>query len=232
MPVTDRPAGRAFLAESRHLSAAVAAEADAAWARPSPCPPWTAGELLYHVRGAVGRLSHMLTEPEPPREAEQLVPALAYYRPDHRFSPATNADRVATAQRGAAARPAADLAGDFEWAWRDAWTLVQAAPPDRVVRTRHGDLMLLGEFLRTRVVELAAHGLDLAVALGRDPWLTEQAAAVIEDLMLAPGAAAVIAERLGWDRVTMVAALTARRTLTEAESELLQDCQVHWLALG
>lgn len=232
-PVPDSPAGRAFLAEAERLSSAVATETDAAFARPSPCPPWTAGELLCHVRGAVGRLSHMLTEPEPDRDhAEPLVDALGYYRPDHRFSPGTNADRVATAQRGAAHLAAARLAGDFEQARREAWALVEAAPPDRVVRTRHGDLMLLTEFLRTRVVELAAHGLDLAVALGRDPWLTAEGAAVVEDLVLPPGAATVIREHLRWDHITLIAALTRRRPLTSAEPELLQAHGIRWLALG
>jgi hypothetical protein len=127
---------------------------------------------------------------------------------------------------------AGELAADFARARREAWALVRAAPPGRVVRTRHGDLMLLTEFLRTRVVELAAHGLDLATALNRDPWLTAEAAAVIEDLVLPPGAAPVIRERLGWDRVTLIAALTRRRPLTAAESGLLAAHGVRWLALG
>jgi uncharacterized protein (TIGR03083 family) len=228
----DSPAGRAFQAEAERLSSAVSAQTAAAFARPSPCPPWTAGELLCHVTGAVGRLSHMLTEPEPV-PAGRLVSALGYYRPDHRFSPDTNADRIATAQRGASRLAAGDLAEDFTRARDEAWALVRAAPPGRLVRTRHGDLMMLTEFLRTRVVELAAHGLDLATALNRDPWLTAEAAAVIEDLVLPSGAAPVIRERLGWDRATLIAALTRRRRpLTPAEAGLLAARGVRWLALG
>jgi len=34
------------------------------------------------------------------------------------------------------------------------------------VLTRHGDVMLLTEFMRTRVLELAVHGLDLAAGVG------------------------------------------------------------------
>jgi hypothetical protein len=37
-----------------------------------------------------------------------------------------------------------------------------------VVLTRHGDRMLLTEFLRTRVLELAVHGLDLAAVDDRE----------------------------------------------------------------
>ena len=52
------------------------------------------------------------------------------------------------------------------------------------MRTRHGDLISLTEFLRTRVLELAVHRLDLAVALGREPWMTQPAAQVTEELLL------------------------------------------------
>ena len=58
------------------------------------------------------------------------------------------------------------------------------------MQTRHGDPMLLAEFLRTRVLELAVHGLDLAAALDREPWMTAPAAGVTEDLLLPSAAAA------------------------------------------
>ena len=57
----------ALRAEAEGLAAAVASEPPAAFARPSPCPPWTVGDLLYHVRAGVARLSHMLAEPNQPR---------------------------------------------------------------------------------------------------------------------------------------------------------------------
>ncbi|MFD0591208.1 hypothetical protein ACFQZ4_00275 [Catellatospora coxensis] len=53
----------------------------------------------------------------------------------------------------------------------------------RLVTTRHGDPMRLTDFQVTRVVELAVHGLDLADALGVAPWLTAQAAGVVEGLL-------------------------------------------------
>ena len=46
----------------------------------------------------------------------------------------------------------------------------------RIVQTRHGDAMLLTDFLTTRVVELAVHGLDVADVLEQQPWLTAPAA--------------------------------------------------------
>ena len=222
----------ALRAEAEGLAAAVASEPPAAFARPSPCPPWTVGDLLYHVRTGVARLSHMLAEPEPTADAEGLVTAAGYFSPDHRFSPATNADRVASAQHGAAGLPAEAMAADFERAWLEARAAVQAAPPDRVVRTRHGDLMLLTDFLRTRVVELAVHGLDLAIGLDRDPWLTPEAASVVADLVLPDGSATGLRQRLAWDHATLIAKVTGRQSLTPAESEVIQAEHIHWLALG
>ena len=144
--------------------------------------------------------------------------AAGYYRADRRFSAATNAGRVQSAQRGAAALAgAAARAGDFEVARRQAELALRDTPPGRVVRTRHGDRMLLTEFLRTRVLELAVHGLDLAAALGREPWVTAGAAEVSEDLLLPPAAAARLRAETGWDRVGLIARLTSRNPVTPSE---------------
>ena len=224
-----------FAAEARSLAAAMAAAPATAFAAPSPCPPWTVSELFAHVANAAGRVCGMLAGPEPEAGPgdEGLVSAVGYYRADRRFSAATNADRIATARRGAAGSGPDDLRAEFDRAWRSALADVAAAPPGRRVRTRHGDLMLLTEFMRTRVLELAVHGLDLAAGVGRDPWLTGAAAAVVEELIM-PGenGAAGLRQRLGWDRAGLVAKATGRSPLTAAERQAVQDAGVRWLALG
>jgi uncharacterized protein (TIGR03083 family) len=221
----------AFGAESERLSEVAAGADDAAFARPSPCPPWTVAELLYHVQMTMGRLSVMLAAPEP--AGNDLVPAPGYYRADQRFSAAANADRIQSAQRGAAALPgAAARARDFCQAREHACTLLQAAPPGRVVRTRHGDRMLLTEFMRTRVLELAVHGLDLAAGLDRQPWTTDLAAHVTEELLLPSSAAARLRTATGWDRVTLIAKLTGRAPATATETQLVQSLGIQRLALG
>jgi uncharacterized protein (TIGR03083 family) len=221
----------AFGAESWRLCEVVAGLGDAAFARPTPCDPWTVAELAWHVQMTMRRLPGMLAAPEP--SGPGLVPAAGYYRADQRFSAATNADRIQSAQRGAAAlASAADRARDFGAARQQAWTALRAAPPGRVVRTRHGDRMLLTEFLRTRVLELAVHGLDLAAALERPPWMTARAAAVTEDLLLPAAAAARLRADTGWDQVTLIAGLTGRRPVTAAEAQLIQSSGARRLALG
>ena len=221
----------AFGAEGRQLSRVLAGLDDAAFARPTACAPWTVAELAYHVRMTMGRLPGMLAAPEP--AGSDLVPAPGYYRADQRFSTATNEGRIESAQRGAAALagPAA-RARDVEVARRQAELALRDAPPGRVVTTRHGDRMLLREFLRTRVLELAVHGLDLAAALDREPWVTAQAAHVTEDLLLSPAAASRLRAETGWDRVGLIARLTGRRPVTPAETELIQSARIGRLALG
>jgi uncharacterized protein (TIGR03083 family) len=221
----------AFGAESQCLLEVVAGADDAAFARPSPCAPWTVAELVYHVRMTMGRLPGMLAARE--LADSGLVPAAAYYRADQRFSGTTNADRIQSAQRGAAALPgAAERARDFAEARQQAWALLQAEPPGRVVQTRHGDRMLLTEFLRTRILELAVHGLDLAAALERQPWMTTLAAHVTEELLLPSAAADRLRAQTGWDQVTLIAKLTGRRPVTPTETQLIQSLGIQWLALS
>lgn len=177
----------AFEAEAGALTHALADLPDAAWSRPTRCAPWDMRDLLAHIHVAVGRVPQMLAA-EPPAHAS--VSAADYYRPDARFSDATNAARVAAAQDEAAARPGPQVLAVFTESWQRVADLCRGEPPERVVRTRHGDPMLLTEFLITRVVELAVHGLDLADALGVPSWLTPQAAGVLQELLLGPGRAA------------------------------------------
>jgi uncharacterized protein (TIGR03083 family) len=236
--VTAEMITEAFGAESDRLCEVLAGLDDAAFARASGCPPWTVADLAYHVRMTIGRLPGMLDGPEPAglglvSAGLGLVSAAGYYRADQRFSDATNDDRIRSAQRGAAALPdAAARARDFAAARSDAWTLLGATPPGRVVRSRHGDRMLLSEFLRTRVFELAVHGLDLAAALDREPWMTPLAAEVTGELLLPAAAGARLRADAGWDQVTLIAKLTGRCPATSAERALIEALGGRRLALG
>ncbi|MFG2783474.1 maleylpyruvate isomerase N-terminal domain-containing protein [Streptomyces prunicolor] len=101
----------------------------------------------------------------------------------------------------------AALADDLNDTWQQVDRLCRAQPEGRVVRTRHGDPMLLAEFLLTRVVEVAVHGLDVADALSHEPWLTSQTADLVQDILLGPGTRIAIHERPSGHAGALVACL-------------------------
>ncbi|MEV4118462.1 maleylpyruvate isomerase N-terminal domain-containing protein [Micromonospora sp. NPDC049645] len=215
----------AFSAECAQLTGILAELVDSDLDRPTDCPPWTVRDLVAHVRTGAGRLTDMLAEPAPPR-AE--VDAAGYFGAA-KFTTQVDADRIAGGQRDALRVDRPAQATEFDRAWRATDTAVRAAPPDRVVRTRHGDAMRLTEFLRTRVVEVGVHGLDLAAALGRPPWLTPPAAVVIADLLTGgrPTPAG-----LGWDRLTLIRKTTGRAALTAPERATIDAAGFRWLTFG
>jgi uncharacterized protein (TIGR03083 family) len=197
----------------------------------SPCPPWTIGELLCHVLIGADRISQALGQPVD--GSGPSITTVQYYRPDNRFSAATNADRIRTA-RTLAARlgvPGA-IAAELGRRCRESIELLTTAPADAAIRTRHGDRMLLTDFARTRVVELAVHGLDVALGLNRQPWITAPAADVLIGLLLPDGGGDELCARLNCDRVGLIARLTGRMPLPAAEEKLLAGAGITRLTLG
>ncbi|MEV4664552.1 maleylpyruvate isomerase N-terminal domain-containing protein [Micromonospora echinofusca] len=215
----------AFRDECERLGEVLCRVDEADLDRPTDCRPWTVRELLAHVRTGAGRLVDMLAAPAP---GEARVDAAAYFGAA-KFTPPVDAARVDAGRREARELDGATLVADFDRAWRAALDAVDAASPDRVVRTRHGDAMALGEFLRTRVVEVGVHGLDLAAALGRRPWLTPTAAQVVADLLT--GGRPVPAA-LGWDRLTLIRKATGRAALTARERAVVDAAGLRWLSFG
>ncbi|MFC3500078.1 maleylpyruvate isomerase N-terminal domain-containing protein [Micromonospora krabiensis] len=215
----------AFRDECAALGAALRDVSEADLDRPSGCPPWSVRELLAHVRTGVGRLADMLAAPAP---AAADVDAAGYFGVA-KFAPDVDAARIDSGRREARELDGPALVADVGRAWQAADDAIAAAPPGRLVRTRHGDAMRLGEFLRTRVVEVGVHGLDLAAALDRRPWLTPTAAGVIADLLT--GGQPVPA-RLGWDPVTLISKTTGRAALTGSERAVVEAAGFRWLSFG
>jgi uncharacterized protein (TIGR03083 family) len=235
--MTAAPAVDAFRAEAATLSGVVAELTDGDLGRPSPCPPWTVADLLSHIVIAAGRIGQAIDAAGTARDpAGDLVTAAGYYKPDVRFSAAVNADRIDVAAKLAARlATAAAIGAELTAAASRSLALLETAAPDQEVRTRHGDRMLLSQFAITRVVELGVHGLDVAAGLRRSRWLTEQAADVLEGLLL-PALRQVELEdlrgRLGVDRAGLIALLTGRAPLSAADEVTLARRGVTRLALG
>ena len=222
----------AFASEAEALVTVAAGLSRAELQHPGSCPPWTVGELLSHVIVATGRVRQALAGPADGPDS-RLVATADYYRPDERFSPAANADRIEVASKlSARLGTAAAMSAELDRVSQDSLRLLAAAASDRTVRTRHGDRMLLTDFAVTRIVELGVHGLDLAISLDRPPWLTGPAATVLLELLLPGGQAGRVHERLGGDEVTLIAKLTGRLPLPAAEQDALRDSGVTRLTLG
>ena len=221
----------ALAAEAATLQVVVSGLTETDLSLASPCPPWTIGELLCHVLIGAGRISQALGQPADVRGP--IITTVEYYRPDARFSAATNADRIETARTLAARLGEADaMAAELDRRWRESVGLLTTAPADRTIRTRHGDQMLLTDFARTRVVELAVHGLDVALGLRRQPWTTAAAADVLTGLLLPDGGGDELCARLNCDRVGLIARLTGRMPLPAAEEKLLAGAGITRLTLG
>ncbi|WP_345364766.1 maleylpyruvate isomerase N-terminal domain-containing protein [Actinoallomurus liliacearum] len=219
----------AFNAEAEQLSAAMRFLGEDEWSRPTACDPWNVRELLGHMMVAIDWLPGMLDGDAPP---QATVSAADYYRGDARFSPETNNRRIELARERAAQAPGGkDLVQEFDEVWRTAARLCEKEPDDRVVRTRHGDPMLLTDFLVTRVVEVAVHGLDLAAAIERRPWLTESAGRMLTRLLLGPRGLEEV-RRLGWDQATFLRKATGREPMTDEETAEVERAGIRWLALG
>ncbi|WP_433528862.1 maleylpyruvate isomerase N-terminal domain-containing protein [Micromonospora sp. CA-263727] len=215
----------AFADECARLGAVLPTLDDADLARPTDCPPWNVAQLLAHVHTGVGRLADMLADEAP---AQPHVNAAEYFGVA-KFTPQVDADRIASAQASGAPDSASRVAVEFDRAWRATLAAVDADSPGRVVRTRHGDAMAVTEFLRTRVLEVGVHGLDLAAALDRPAWLTPAAGRVIADLLT--GGREVPVE-LGWDRLTLIAKATGRSPRSAAEQALLDGAGLPLLSFG
>ncbi|MEU6672204.1 hypothetical protein [Streptomyces sp. NPDC046727] len=132
-------------------------------------------------------------------------------------------DRAAEPANGAA------FAKDFTATWQRVDRLCRVQPAGRAIWTRHGDAMLLSEFLLTLVVEVAVRGLDLADALGREPWLTSSAGDAVLELLLGAEQMAA-ADKLGWSQPHFMRKATGREPLDETEAAQIEQLGIRWLA--
>lgn len=181
-------------------------------------------DVVAHVVVIAARLPQLLATPAPPAADTGVT---SYYRDDDRFSPQTNADRVRTAHDRASDAEPETLVRDLIETARAADEAYRAAAPDRIVRTRHGDAMLLTDFLTTRVLELATHGLDVADALDLPPWLTPAAAGLLPRVLLGPDW-----HTLGWDQVTLLRRLTGRAQVSPEDAFRLAHLGARDIAFG
>lgn len=204
----------ALAAECRLISDTVLQLDEAAFARPTRCSAWNVKELLAHLYRDIEQVAVMTNEPPPEGGAE--ADGASYWG---LYDPVSDGRSIAdrAKMRAAAHRTGHELARIWDWMWPKALADAAAQPEGRVIAT-WGPRMLLREFLRTRVIEAAVHGLDLADALGREPWITAEASRIVRD---------VLEIRFGqpapdrWDDLAFIEAGTGRRRLDAEDAAIL-----------
>lgn len=201
------------------------------------CPPWDVAALAVHTVGSLYQTTVALEGPSP-AAAEVSVSAFGYYRPEVRFSPEVNRARVESAVEKAARRSDAGEPGRvLGRVRREPSARLAVEPLDRAVRTRHGDAMTLTDYLVTRVMELSLHGLDLADALGRDPWISPEGLVLVRDVLFGAADRDALERVLPgvWDggeaTVAAVRAVTGRSS-ERVERSVLEAAGARLPALG
>ncbi len=203
--------------EARRSIDAVRHLPDAAFSVPTRCPPWDVRVLVGHMVRDLDRVLEYLAEPAPDAATTDAV---GYWRT---YDPRAEGPRITESAVEAADRyptPALLVAG-FDDTLRRCLERAGAEDPARVLRTRLTTIRLDG-FVTTRILEIGVHGLDLAAALGRPPWLTSGAASVVLSIL-----AGLLGEdpspALGWSDLTFIETGTGRRPLTEGERSVLGE---------
>ena len=186
------------------------------FARQTRCTEWNVGELLAHMYRDVERTIVGLAQPPPAREPD--TDSVSYWRS---YSPVGDAPDIAdrAKQRWASYGRGHDLAVVWDDMWRRALERAAGADRNRTVTT-WGPILTLEEFLRTRVLEMTVHGMDLAGALDRDPWPTEGGLAVTAEIL--KGLLGTEPPTgLGWDRPAFIERGSGRVELSSEERETL-----------
>ena len=202
------------------VSRAVEGLPDDVFARPTRLALWNVKELLGHLWRDLDRLRVGISAPV---ASEADTTAVSYWRT---YDPDDRGPAIAERARETAGafRTGAGLARSFEENWRQGIVLARGEPPERLIVTWE-PMMRLDEFVATRVLEVAVHGLDLADALDRDPWITPEATRITRAILVGL-LGTEPPSSLAWEDITFIETGTGRRTLTDTDRAAL-DAAAH-----
>jgi uncharacterized protein (TIGR03083 family) len=217
-PPTENSMGALLAAlreECEHLSQVVLDLTQDQFQRPTRCTAWDVNGLLAHLFRETQRIHTALAQPPAPRVDAD---AISYWC---RYDPVTNARRTVERVRQVvtAYSSGAKLAMAFDHAWRTALDAAARTDPARPTQSWE-PMLVFEEFLKTRLVELTVHGLDLAQALGRPPWASQEGLRVTRDVLVGL-LGAPLPDGLAWDEITLAEKGTGRQLLSGFERDRL-----------
>jgi hypothetical protein len=136
------------------------------WAEPSALEGMTIGDLTAHLVRAVTSVPDCLAEHV--RESEEPLSAAAYFLPVTGDLSSSINTRVRHSSSDAARAGHAALVAALDHAQEFLRVQLSAEPEDRLIQVKVRDeVLLLDEYLKTRIIELVVHIDDLCVSLGR-----------------------------------------------------------------
>lgn len=147
--------------------------------RPTNCPPWTLHELVIHIAWSIRMPDHFpLASADTP-----LSSAADYYRRPERNTEeyrTGNVERTRTAASKVAMGAAAEV---FRESWQRATRIFGQHEPRQPITIRERPLTT-ESYLLTRLISIAAHGVDVAITLGREVWTTPAALRAVRPVLV------------------------------------------------
>jgi uncharacterized protein (TIGR03083 family) len=206
------PSLDAFDGECGAFAGALDTLAPGDFGRASNCPPWSLHELVVHTAWSLAVPDRFRLAPNGPRRT-----AADYYRRPERDSAEYrmgNVERTRAIARDVPIDAATDL---FHERWKAALATFAGHAPDDAIDLAGGS-MTAHDYLLTRLMSVAAHGVDAAVTLQCPAWTTPQARAALRPVLvdLLSGD-----PPMHWSDQDLLEFGTGRRPLRDADARVL-----------
>jgi uncharacterized protein (TIGR03083 family) len=196
------------------------------FSRPTRCAAWNVKELLAHMYWGMNRIKRWLAGPHAEGADSDSV---SYWRS---YDPLKDAPDIAerAARRATEYDSGSALAHAWDGLWREIVESVVAEDRGRFVST-WGPTLTVDELLKTRVLEVTVHRMDLEDAFGQKGWGTDQAISIVDDTL-----EGLLEQEppsdLEWDVIDFIEAGAGRRPLTDEERLILGPLAEKFPLLG
>jgi uncharacterized protein (TIGR03083 family) len=206
----------AFATECEALEGVLRRSPEPDFVLPTNCPPWDLKELVAHIEWSIRFpvFGFRPAETDAPR-----IDAAGYYRRAERSTKEYRTRNVETTQQAAAVYPDGPAAVEaFAQTWRASVATAGSEDLSMEVATPWGAACTIEDFVRTRIIAVAAHGVDVAITLGRPGFTTRAALDVVRPVFVSLLGAEPPSD---WDDQTFLEIATGRRPLGETDADAL-----------